>query len=70
MLSRNQVRAGLLKLLLVSEHICHSLRGVAIPAPTSRLSVINNVLSFLAVAINRKLLAIIWKYNDGDRHHK
>ena len=38
MLSRNQVRAGLLNLLLVSEHICHSLRGVAIPAPTSRLS--------------------------------
>ncbi|WP_414549215.1 hypothetical protein [Anabaena sp. CCY 0017] len=27
------VGAGLLKLLLVIEHICHSLRGVAIPAP-------------------------------------
>ena len=28
------VGAGLLQLLLVIEHICHSLRGVAIPAPT------------------------------------
>ena len=28
------VGAGLLRLLLVIEHICHSLRGVAIPAPT------------------------------------
>ena len=28
------VGAGLLKLLLVIERICHSLRGAAIPAPT------------------------------------
>ena len=39
MLSRNQVRAGLLNLLLVSEHICDSLRGVAIPAPTGLLAI-------------------------------
>ncbi|KZL49338.1 hypothetical protein A2T98_13440 [Nodularia spumigena CENA596] len=30
------VGAGLFKLLLVIEHICHSLRGVAIPALVCR----------------------------------